>query len=376
MAELEISKLKPGMKVLKPIITKRGQTIAKADTELTSQLIAKLSFYKIETVDIDVPIEEPKPEPIIEEPKPETVAPAKKPSEQLSYSQRLKASPKFQQFQTEYAIAINNLAENLDAVIAGAGADCAEILLENTIELFKSKTSLELLDMLRNMQQSVSDPIYAHSINVALIARAIGKWSKMSRDDLDTLTLCGLLHDIGKTQIPAEILNKPGKYTPEELDLVKSHPILGSKFIKGKDFDPRVLYATLQHHERSDGSGYPRNLTDDEIDDFASIIAISDVYDGMTSVRSYREPLCSFQVIACFEAEGFNKYNTQFLLTFLEHIANTYNNSRVMLNNAKTGRVVYINKHNLSRPVIELDSGDIMDLSHPDYKELSIQKII
>lgn len=94
-------------------------------------------------------------------------------------------------------------------------------LLEQTVKLFNScKTSLELFDMLHNMR-AYDDSTYAHSLNVALICRRIGKWLKVDAATLDTLTLCGLLHDIGKLKIPDEILNKPDKYTDEEFDLVK-----------------------------------------------------------------------------------------------------------------------------------------------------------
>ena len=136
------------------------------------------------------------------------------------------------------------------------------------------------------------------------------------------------------------------------------------------------MAATLQHHERSDGSGYPRGLFDEEIDDFAAIVAIADVYDAMTSARAHRDPLCSFQVINEFEKGGLQKYRTQYILTFLERIANTYNNSRIILNNAKTGRVVYINKSNLSRPVIQMDNGDIINLADSVNKDLFIKAIL
>ncbi|MBE5916883.1 MAG: HD-GYP domain-containing protein [Pseudobutyrivibrio ruminis] len=375
MTTLTVENLKAGMITAGPITTKRGQVIAKAGERLTNQLIAKLTFYRIESVNVEDPIVEAKPEP-----QPAEVSAPKAPektivSDQITYTQRLKASPKFQKFQSDYALNIAYLKENFDAIIAGGGAECADMMLENCETLFKSNSTLELFDMLSNMR-NLEDPIYSHSLNVALIARVIGKWLHFSRNDLNVLTLAGLLHDIGKTQIPDEILNKPGKYTDEEFQLMKSHPLLGKKLLNNKGFDSRILAAALQHHERSDGSGYPRGLMEDEVDDFASIIAIADVYDAMTSARAHRDPLCSFQVIYEFEKDGLNKYHTKFVLTFLEHIASTYNNSRIILNNAKTGRVVYINKSSLSRPVIQLDSGDIINLADSAYKDLFIKSIL
>lgn len=372
---LSVDKLKAGMVVAEPIVTKRGQTISKAGEKLTNQLIAKLTFYKIESVTVEDMEPEPVPEPEVKVEAPKPKKKESQVSDQITYSQRLKASPKFQKFQTDYALNIEYLKENFDAIIAGGGAECSDMMLENCESLFKSKTSLELLDMLANMK-NLEDPIYSHSLNVALIARSLGKWLKFSREDLNILTLAGLLHDIGKTQIPVKILNKPGKLTDEEYEIMKTHPLAGKKILNNKKFDSRILAATLQHHERSDGSGYPRGLMEDEIDDFASIIAIADVYDAMTTARAHREPLCSFQVIHEFEKEGLNKYHARFLLTFLEHIATSHNNSRIMLNNAKTGRVVYINKSDLSRPVIQMDNGDIINLADSAYKDLFIKAIL
>ncbi len=373
MTKLTIDKLKPGMITAAPITTKRGQTIAASGTALTPQLISKLTFYKISEVCVED----------IVEPEPEPAAPAieqshnteKETAENISYTHRLKASPKFQQFQMDYALNIEYLKENFEVIKEGAGSECSDLLLENAESLFKSRTSLELFDTIYLMH-GPEDSVYAHSLNVALISRAIGKWLRLPRTELDVLTLAGLLHDIGKTEIPEEILNKPGRYTDEEFKLVQSHPLLSNKILKGKGFDTRITLAALQHHERQDGSGYPRGLTSDEIDDFASIVAIADVYDAMTAARSYRNPLCPFQVISEFQKDGLSKYNTQYILTFLERVASTYQNSRVILSNGQSGRVVYINKRNLSRPVIELDDKTIVDLANSTNSELSITSMI
>ncbi len=376
MINLTVDKLKEGMILAEPVVTKLGQIIAPAGAVLTRQLIAKCTFYKIATVTVENPVIEvaPHKEEVPLSPK----APAKEvnfTNDKTTYTQRLMSSPKFQQFQSDYALNISYLRENFEAIIAGGGSECQDLLLENCESLFKSKTSLELFDLLGNMR-TVGDAVYAHSLNVALISRAIGKWLQLDKADLNTLTLAGLLHDIGKTQIPENILNKPGKYTPEEWELVKSHTLSGAELLKNKGFDSRIPLAALQHHERADGSGYPHGLSDHEIDAFASIIAIADVYDGMTCSRAYRDPLCSFQVIYEFEKEGLQKYNTKCILTFLQRYAAIYNNSRAILNDATSGRVVYINKNNLSRPIIQLDDGSMLDLSSPENKNRYITKVL
>ena len=90
--------------------------------------------------------------------------------------------------------------------------------------------------------------------------------------------------------------------------------------------DVHVKNAALMHHERSDGSGYPSKLKGNQIDPYARMVAIADVYDAMTADRCYRRGVCPFEVIATFEREGLGKYKPQFITSFLEHIANTYIN--------------------------------------------------
>lgn len=376
MPKLEVKDLKPGMVVEKAIITKRGQTISKKGTVLDSKLIARLSFYKIESVHVEdgfgeespapkaTPAEEPKPAPKREEP---TVV------ESMSYTSRLQADKEFQDFQLSYSENMASLEEAFDTIIFGDGNISEEDIIKKAESLFASKTSIQLFDLLHCMK-SIDDSVYAHSINVALISRAIGKWLKLPQAELNELTIAGMLHDIGKAEIPSEILNKTGKLTDEEFELIKSHALKGSKLLKKAGFNSNIQFAALQHHERSDGSGYPRGLEADEISDFASIIAIADVYDAMTSARSYRTPKCAFQVIAAFEEDGLQKYNTKYILTFLERIANAYQNSKVILSDGRSGKIVYINKSRLSRPIVQVDADEMVDLSRE--KDITITSIL
>ncbi|MCR5545431.1 MAG: HD-GYP domain-containing protein [Lachnospiraceae bacterium] len=392
MITLEIKDLQPGYIAARDIISKKGQIIASSGTELSPQLIARLSFYKIETVTIEDPVseedlldgkdlldalnelvpdeveevkEEPKAkEPIKEKPTAPPVREKEVINDTISYSNRLKAAPEYQEFQIDYSKALVALENTFIDIIEHNGEHYNRSSLLKAIEpMYLSKTSLDILTYIHNMQGN-DDSVYAHSINVALVCRAIGKWLKMNRDDLDDLTLAGLLHDIGKLNVPTEVLGKTGKLTDEEFALIKKHPLDGRKMLKQcPAIDSRFLNAALQHHERSDGSGYPRGLTDDEIDDFAAIVAIADVYDAMTATRSYRSALSPFEVIQAFENDGLSKYRTQYILTFLERMAFAYQNSLVMLSDGRRGRVVYLNKNKLSRPILELADKSMLDLS-------------
>ena len=365
MRTVSVDDLKSGMITANPILTKRGQEIAAAGTTLTNQLIARLSFYKIEVVDIQEENDTEEPAPV-EQPKvEEKPVEAAKPtwiSESETHSQKVRKSDEFRTFQIDYGILLGKLKEDFDAFIENKKEIDLDELYEEIGVLYHGKTTIQVFDMIHNIR-SVDDSTYAHSVNVALVSRIIGKWLKLSKDDLKVLAVAGLLHDIGKTQIPDEVLNKPGKPTDEEFALIKKHPKMGYDILKKHQVDPRIRKVALMHHERCDGTGYPMELEAEEIDDFASIVAIADVYDAMTAARTYRQPLCPFEVIAAFEKDGLQKYNPGFILTFLERVAATYQNNRIILNDGRSANIVLLNKNHISKPMVQLQDGSCLDLS-------------
>ena len=365
MRTVPVDDLKSGMITATPILTKRGQEIAAAGTALTNQLIARLSFYKIETVDIQEENDTEEPAPV-EQPKvEEKPVEAAKPtwiSETETHSQKVRKSDEFRTFQIDYGILLGKLKEDFEAFIENKKEIDLDELYEEIGVLYHGKTTIQVFDMIHNIR-SVDDSTYAHSVNVALVSRIIGKWLKLSKEDLKVLAVAGLLHDIGKTQIPDEVLNKPGKPTDEEFALIKKHPKMGYDILKKHQVDPRIRKVALMHHERCDGTGYPMELEAEEIDDFASIVAIADVYDAMTAARTYRQPLCPFEVIAAFEKDGLQKYNPGFILTFLERVAATYQNNRIILNDGRSANIVLLNKNHISKPMVQLQDGSCLDLS-------------
>lgn len=365
MKEYQTKDLLPGMVTAIPVRTKRGQLIINPNVELTRTLISRLEFYGIASVQITEDKQAAAP---METPKNPAYFPAKSPVSapspvsDASYSQKLKSSPEFQRFQVDFTLRSQDLKNCFDAYLSDGGTVNKEELLSKTISLVGPKqTTLDVFDMLHNMRQ-VNDSTYAHSLNVAIISRIIGKWLHFSNEELDTLTLAGLLHDIGKTKIPDEVLNKDGKLTDEEFQMIRNHPKYGYDILKSQPLNSHIKKAALMHHERCDGSGYPMGLTMEEIDDYALIIAIADVYDAMTAARSYRAPLCPFEVIAEFEKDGLQKYKPKYILTFLENIANAYQNNRVMLSDGTSARIVLLNHRRLSKPLVQLDDGACIDL--------------
>jgi putative nucleotidyltransferase with HDIG domain len=131
-----------------------------------------------------------------------------------------------------------------------------------------------------------------HSDRVANYAAKIAKRMKCNKEQLERINLSSYLHDIGKINVPAEILNKPGRLTHEEYEIIKKHPTDGAEMLKGTNYT-ELIPIIEQHHERLNGSGYPKGLKGEEILLEAKIIAVCDTFDAMTEDRSYRRALDS-----------------------------------------------------------------------------------
>ena len=130
-----------------------------------------------------------------------------------------------------------------------------------------------------------------HQQRVARLATAIARRLSMSEHDIHGIYLAGIIHDVGKINIPAEILNRPGKLSKLEFQLIQGHPQAGYDIVKGVDFPWPIAQMVLQHHERLDGSGYPQGIKGDTMLREAKILAIADVVEAMMSHRPYRPAL-------------------------------------------------------------------------------------
>lgn len=130
-----------------------------------------------------------------------------------------------------------------------------------------------------------------HSERAAKYAREIAKRMGLSKKEQWEIYYMGVLHDIGKIGIPDAIINKEGKLTDDEFQIIKSHPVIGAEVLENIDEIPNISIGARFHHERYDGRGYPEHKAGEDIPIQARIIGISDAYDAMTSKRSYRDPL-------------------------------------------------------------------------------------
>jgi putative nucleotidyltransferase with HDIG domain len=347
----------PGMITGEDIYNYNNQLIIGAGTALTDKIITRLKFYCIN--DFTIILDEDN-KPKIQE-------------SSDNYQSSIRESEEFKQFNNRFMESVDNFKTLLNNINTEDKSLDVSTMLEHTNNILSStRNGIHVFDMLHCIRD-YDDSTYVHSINVSLIASVLGHWLKLPQEEIDLLMLSGLLHDIGKLALPPEIINKQDKLTDAEFAEVKTHTLKGYQILKNKDIDERVKYVALMHHERCDGSGYPNGFHANHIHPFAKIIAIADVYDAMTSARVYRPSLCPFEAISVFESEGLQKFDPQYLMTFLEEVVQSYVGKRVRLSNKVEGEIRLINSHSLSRPLVQTENGFI-DLSKE--KDLVIEAIL
>lgn len=343
-----------GMTVANDIFNTSNQLIINKGTVLDDRMITKLRFYNIFGFHI-----------YNEEEKTEV--------KQESYIEMLRSTAEFKKFNRTYVDTVNNVENSFNSVIHGDSEFDLDQLLTETDRILKvGRNGAHIFEMLHGIR-NYDDMTFVHSLNVSLICNIFAGWLKLSPEETKILTLAGLLHDIGKMLVPKNVLTKEGSLSVDEFKLIKTHSIKGYQAIKDSNIDIRVKYAILMHHERCDGSGYPNGFKGDQIDDYAKIVAIADVYDAMTSNRRYRNAICPFDVVENFERDGFLKFDPGYLMTFLERIVISYMHNIVRLNDGREGEVIMINKLALSRPVIKIGK-EFVDLSK--QRKVYIEEVI
>lgn len=158
---------------------------------------------------------------------------------------------------------------------------------------------------------------YSHNVNVSALSVALGIRIGLSEQEIKDLALAALLHDIGKMRIPKEVLNKPGRLTDKEFEIMKLHAPLGYKVIKDELNLPfHISRVALEHQERFAGGGYPKGILGDQMSTFSQICAIADVYDALVSKRVYKPAKTSQEAIKIMLSEGSKSFNPAFLYKF------------------------------------------------------------
>lgn len=206
---------------------------------------------------------------------------------------------------------------------------------------------------------------FKHSVDVATMAMIIARKSGMSEKEVYQNGISGLLHDVGKSQIPNEILNKAGKLTEDEFATMKKHALFGYNILSEKrELPTEVLSGVLQHHEKLNGRGYPLRLTERQISPYARVLAVADIYDALVTERPYKKAFSQQDALEMIMAMT-EELDVSFMRDFIDSVILYPVDSVVTLSNGERAKVVENTTHYPMRPkVVGLKSGKVYDLAN------------
>ena len=336
--------IKVGMVLSRDLMTEKGINILHKGTILSDAIIDKLTMHEIGRIFIE---EEDEEEEYLEDA--ESMRILKK-----EYNKRIKS--------------IKNIFTNISE---GKSIEGAQDICLSLIENKKSEG-----EMIRCMTQikSIDEFVYTHSLNVASICFLIGEWMGLDKKRLEDVTLAGLLSDIGKAKISKEILTK-SDLTLEEKAEIEKHPMYGYQLIKeNTSFSEEVCQGILMHHEKEDGSGYPKKLKSGEINLFAKIISVADIYSTITIDKVYKKVDNPFTVFQIFESPASQKFDPLISYILINNIAKYYIGDEVRLSNGKKATIVFIDNEFASRPLVKCEDNEIIDLK--ENRSIFIEKML
>ncbi len=221
-----------------------------------------------------------------------------------------------------------------------------------TGELVKAIESNHAVAVDINLIKVSDEYTFKHSVDVATMSLIIGRNYGLSEDELREIGIAGLLHDLGKSNIPLEVLNKPGKLDDDEFALMKQHSLFGFKILKEKGtFSDNILKGVLQHHEKMNGKGYPLGVGAEAISRLARVISVADIYDALVTERPYKKGFPkrdALEMIFGMSTELDNKAISSFMNSVIIYPVDSY----VQLSNGEMAKVVENNPGYPMRPVV------------------------
>lgn len=236
---------------------------------------------------------------------------------------------------------------------------------EGKLDLDRLRKNVEetLPDMVRNNDvlmrlnqlKESDDYTFQHSLRVAILATMIGKWLGYSQEELLELGEAGLLFDIGKLSVPDFLLKKPSNVTLDEYELLKKHAQFGySILLKTKGVTSNIKYAALHHHERLDGSGYPLRLRENQIHDYAKIIAVCDVFDALITDRPYKKGISPLLAADYLSWSSGKLFDSEVCYVFIKRLSEYFVGKNVVLSNGLQGKIVYVDTNFPTRPTVQV----------------------
>ncbi len=272
-----------------------------------------------------------------------------------------------------------NIADNKGAGSYDRSLKPIYELIESILDQIISNRKLvvNLIDL-----KNYDDYTFQHSVNVAVLSAVIGINLGFTHRAVTQLAIGALFHDVGKMFVPKDILQKKGKLTDEEMETMKLHSVYGFDFCKKLNFTNEALIGVLHHHEKANGSGYPHGRVKSDIHINAQIIAIADVYDAMTSKRSYKEAMLPSDAIEYIMGNAEQHFSSEVVNSFIKKVAAYPVGLTVVLSNGSKG-VVCENTEGLTMrpkvkiyPQTEAETPRVIDLAEPENRALTILQVI
>ena len=274
----------------------------------------------------------------------------------------------------------------LDDVRLGRGVDSVRtrrVVKGLTESLVREPSALLCLTQLKSASRYAAQ----HSVNVCIFTLVFARHLGLPADSLHDLGLGALLLDVGKVRVPAEILDKPGPLTPAEFALVKRHTHYGRRLLEREGMGEAVLEIVSDHHERIDGSGYPRGLKGHEIGLHARIVGLVDVYDAVTSARVYGGAVSTLEAMRMLYQWRYQQFDHRLVEKFIQCLGVYPAGSLVEMDSGEVGVVVQVNARNRTRPVVKLlldghkhplPETPLVDLTRPfgDRAPMTIGKVL
>ncbi len=344
MQIVSVENLKPGMQLARTLYGDEGQVLLYAGIILTWTYINRIRDLKFIALYIGEPGDPPDEE-IMEPVRAETRAKA-------------------------ITIAKNTMYEVVRS--GDANLDQLQSVVSEMIDqiFYNPHTIYNIIDI-----RTHDDYTFAHSVNVGILSILTGLALNYNRRKLEILGIGAVLHDVGKIFIPSAILNKPGQLEPNEYETIKEHTIRGYQLLKEENICYVSSHIAYEHHEREDGSGYPRSLTGSKTHSNAKIVAVADAFDAMTSNRVYKNALPTHLALKELQELAGIKFSKPVVDCFKKVIAPYPLGSVLRLVNGEIVTVIKATKTEcLVKATSNVGSEKIFDLYH--FPDLTVVEVI
>ena len=342
--------LRPGMKLDHPVVDRLGRNLVARGAELDQYMIDSLIQMGIMTVYIQSNEDDEPDKPLV------VSAEAKRKIAQLRTEDPAKASLS--------ASVRKRVAEGIQFIYNSPDSkEATQATTSIATELLNAINSNDAIALDISALKTSDEYTFKHSVDVATIAMIVAKQQGFSDPEIHEIGVCGLLHDIGKTKVPLEILNKPGRLDDQEFTIMKQHSVYGYHMVKDRnEFSTAVCLGVLQHHEKINGSGYPMGVDDSKISPYARVLAVADIYDALVTERPYKAAYSQRDAVEMIMSMTM-ELDINAMKSFLESMILYPVDSIVELSNGEKARVVKNCPHYILRPtVVGLTSGKVYDL--------------